>query len=424
MTELIILCTIIFICIFLSMVFSGAETALTAVSRAHMMTLEKNGNKRAKTVQRLIERRDKLISVLLIVNNLVNIFASSIATSIFLNYFGDAGIVYATLLMTAVLVVFAEILPKSWAIYDTDRFSMAVAPVISVVFSALGFLSEVVNKIVRKILRVFGVNLVSGQSMLTAHEEIRGAVEMLHREGYVRKADRDQLGGLLDLHELEISDVMIHRTAMTSINVDLPPEVLIREILSSPHTRLPLWRTDTDNIVGIVHVKDVLRALHGAGHCFEKINIMAVASEPWFVPDTTGLQDQLNAFLRRKAHIAIVVDEYGEVQGLVTLEDIIEEIVGEIEDEHDVEIKGLIQKPDGSLIVDGTLPIRDLNRAFDWDLPDSEATTIAGLVIHETQMIPDEKQTFTFYSKRFTVLKRNKNRLERMRIVPLARAGH
>jgi Mg2+/Co2+ transporter CorB len=243
---------------------------------------------------------------------------------------------------------------------------------------------------------------------LSAHEELRGTLEELHREGAVIKADRDRVGGLLDLAELEVSDIMVHRTAMRMVDADAPPAALVAEILQSPNTRMPVWRSTNDNIVGVVHAKALLRELHELGNDYSKLDIVKVAAKPWFVPDSTNLQDQLNAFLRRKAHMAIVVDEYGEVQGLVTLEDIIEEIVGEIADEHDIDIQGVRQQADGSIIVDGSVPIRDLNRALDWNLPDDEATTVAGLVIHESMSIPDEKQAFTFHGKRFTVLKREK----------------
>lgn len=237
------------------------------------------------------------------------------------------------------------------------------------------------------------------------------------RSGQARE-DRNRLGALFELEELEVSDVMVHRTNMRSVNADDPPEMVVREILQSPHTRMPLWKGSLDNIVGVLHAKDLLRALNEVGNDFSKIDVTKIASKPWFVPDTTTLQDQLNAFLRRKAHFAIVVDEYGEMEGLVTLEDIIEEIVGEIADEHDVDMQGVKQEADGSVVVDGTVAIRDLNRALDWDLPDEEATTIAGLVIHETQTIPDEKQAFTFHGKRFVVMKRDKNRIARLRIRP------
>lgn len=414
-----IICAIILALIVLSAIFSGSETALTAASRARMHSLESGGDSRAKIVNRLIERRDRLIGALLIGNNLVNILGSALATSLFLTLFGEAGVIYATLVMTVLLVVFAEILPKSWAIANPDRFALFMAPFIRTFLFVAGSVSSLANALVRRLLRLFGINLEEGRSMLSAHEELRGTVEVLHREGSFVKDDRDRVGGVLDLHELEVSDVMIHRTSMRTVNADDPPEKIVREILRSPYTRIPVWRESTDNIVGVVHAKDLLRALNDGGNDSSRIDIGKVASKPWFVPDTTSLQVQLNAFLRRKAHIAVVVDEYGEVEGLVTLEDILEEIVGEIADEHDVDMQGVKQEADGSVVVDGSVPIRDLNRALDWNLPDDDVTTIAGLVIHETQSIPEEKQAFTFHNTRFVVMKREKNRIVKLRIRPV-----
>ncbi|MDK1388460.1 HlyC/CorC family transporter [Sinorhizobium sp. 8-89] len=402
----------------LSAFFSGSETALTAASRSRMHMLESNGDQRAGLVNRLIERRDRLTGTLLIGNNLVNILASSLATSLLIGLFGDMGVAITTLGMTVLLVIFSEVLPKSWAIASPDRFARAVAPVVSPLVAVAGPVSALVNAIVRRILNLFGVKLSSDMPMLSAHEELRGAVDLLHREGSVIKADLDRLGGVLDLGELEVSDVMIHRTAMRAINAEEPPEVCIREILESPFTRLPLWRGSTDNIVGVVHSKDLLRVLAEPDVEPERLDIVKIAQKPWFVPDTTNLKDQLNAFLRRKLHLAIVVDEYGQVQGLVTLEDILEEIVGDIADEHDIDIQGVRQEADGSIVVDGSVPIRDLNRALDWSLPDEEATTVAGLVIHESKSIPEERQAFTFYGKRFIVMKRVKNRITKLRIRP------
>jgi Mg2+/Co2+ transporter CorB len=269
-----------------------------------------------------------------------------------------------------------------------------------------------------RLLTMFGYELSRIEPQRSTQDELRGAVDDFRRDGQVVREDRDRVGGLFDLAELEVSDIMVHRTNMRSVNADNPPEAVVREILQSPHTRMPLWKGSLDNIVGVLHAKDLLRALNEVGNDFSQIDVMKIASKPWFVPDTTTLQEQLNAFLRRKAHFAVVVDEYGEVEGLVTLEDIIEEIVGEIADEHDVDIQGVKQEADGSVVVDGTVPIRDLNRALDWNLPDEEATTIAGLVIHETQSIPEEKQAFTFHGKRFVVMKRDKNRIARLRIRP------
>lgn len=406
--------------VLLSGFFSGSETALTATSKSRMHTLGNNGEMRANIVTHLIERRDRLIGALLIGNTIVNILAGSLMTSLFLDVFGDSGVAIATLVTSAIVVVFSEVLPKSWAIAGPDRFALAVAPLVRLFVLVVGPVSAAVNWLVRAILALFGVRLSSEVSMLTAHEELRGAVDYLHKEGSVVKADRDRLGGVLDLGELEVSDIMVHRVAMRAINADDPADVNVRIILDSPYTRMPIWRGSTDNIIGVLHAKDLLRAMADVDADTSKIDIVKLSQKPWFVPDTTNLKDQLNAFLRRKGHFAIVVDEYGEVQGLVTLEDILEEIVGDISDEYDLDMQGVRQEADGSMVVDGSVPIRDLNRALDWDLPDEEATTIAGLVIHESKSIPDERQAFTFYGKRFIVMKRERNRITKLRIRPAA----
>lgn len=266
----------------------------------------------------------------------------------------------------------------------------------------------------RPLLRLFGRELAP----IAPASAPGDAADAHPRDGTGPRQERERMGGLVDLAGLEVCDVMVHRMHIRSLNADDPPEALLREMMLSPHTRMPLWKGETENIVGVVHAKDLLRVVIDAGYDFSQIDIMKVATKPWFVPDTTTLQDQLGAFLRRKAHFAIVVDEYGEVEGLVTLEDIIEEIVGDIADEHDLAVQGVRQEADGSVVVDGSVPIRDLNRALGWTLPDDEATTIAGLVIHETQSIPRERQAFTFHGKRFIVMKREKNRITRIRIRP------
>lgn len=409
----------IIVLILISAFFSGSETALTAASRARMLQLEKNGNKNASLVNRLIAKRDRLIGAILIGNNLVNILASAIATSVFLKLFGEAGIAIATLAMTTIIVIFAEVMPKSWALANADQFALRIAPLMRIIAIILWPITFVVTSIVTIILRIFGIKLDVTQGILSGHDELRGAVEVLHQDGAMIKDDRDRLGGVLDLHELEVSDVMVHRTNMISIDINLSKSEISKQILSSPFTRIPFWKDTSENIIGILHTRDLLRAV-GKGQKISSIDFIKICTKPWFVPETTTLRDQLNAFLRRKAHIAIVVDEYGEMLGIVTLEDILEEIVGEIADEHDLEVAGLTTEPDGSIIVNGDVSIRELNRALDWDLPDEEATTIAGLVIHSAQMIPDEKQAFTFYGTRFVILKRSKNRVAKLRIRKLA----
>ncbi|MEM7040448.1 MAG: transporter associated domain-containing protein, partial [Bacteroidota bacterium] len=320
-----------------------------------------------------------------------------------------------TIVMTILVVIFAEVLPKSVALAHSDKFALTVSPILRMIVFTLAPFAKAVGWIVRTVLRIVGFRIES-ENMLTAYEEIRGAVEVLHKDGSMVKDDRDRLGGILDLYELELSDVMIHRTNMETINLEDAPEQIVKQILESPYTRIPVWQGKNDNIIGVIHSKDVLRALAVKNAEPDNLDFKKIATKPWFVPETTKLQDQLNAFLRKNAHLALVVDEYGEVEGMVTLEDILEEIVGDIADEHDTEVSGVAPQADGSWIVDGSVPIRDLNRALDWDLPDEEATTMAGLVIHAAQMIPEEKQTFTFYGKRFVILAREKNRITRLRI--------
>ena len=399
--------------------FSGSETALTAASKARMMQLEKSGDKRANLVNQLIASRERLIGSLLLGNNFVNILASALATSILVAIFREAGVIYTTIIMTLLVLIFAEILPKMWAISTPERFALAVAPIVKVIVAIFGWPINAIELFIRFLLKLFGINIDKDQAILSAQDEVRSTVDLQHMEGGLVKDQKDRIGGVLDLIELEVSDVMVHRTDMESIDLKESPHNIVDQVLKSSHTRLPVWRDKADNIVGILHAKDLLRELHKADGKIDQLNILKIAQTPWFVPNTTNLQSQLNEFLRRKSHFALVVDEYGEMMGHVTLEDILEEIVGEISDEHDVELEGVLPQPDRSVIVNGSVPVRDLNRAMDWDLPDEEATTIAGLVIHDAQMIPEERQIFTFHGFRFIVLKKEKNKILSLRMIPV-----
>jgi Mg2+/Co2+ transporter CorB len=296
-----------------------------------------------------------------------------------------------------------------------------VAKPMSFVIKILGPALMAIEALVRWLLSLAGMHVGKDQAVLSAHEELRGAVDLLHREGGVESSDRDMFGGVLDLRELALSDVMIHRTNMITLNADDSPEGIVNAVIASPVTRIPLWRGNPENIVGILHVKDLLRALHAVDGDAAKVDISSLMTPPWFVPDTRSVSEQLKAFRRRKTPFALVVDEYGEVEGLVTLEDILEEIVGDITDEHDVAMPGVRRQPDGSVNVDGAVPIRDLNRVMGWNLPDEEATTVAGLVIHEARSIPEVGQSFTFHGFRFRVLRRARNRITALRIQPLPR---
>ena len=407
----------------LSAFFSGAETALTAASRARMHAYESAGDSRAGIVTRLLSMRERFIGAMLLGNQLVNIAASAFATSVLVTVAGEHGVIYATIIMTILVVVFAEVLPKTIAINYPDKSSLFIARFASFFVTIFSPILFGVEGLVRAFLRLFGMKLGEHLSILSAHEELRDQVDFMHKEGAVVKTDRDMLGGLLDLRELGVSDVMVHRTKMRTIDADLPPAEIVSEVLSSPFTRLPLWRERPDNIIGVLHAKDLLRALDAAGGNTAKLDFDDLAFPAWFVPDTTPLSEQLKAFLKRKTHFAVVVDEYGEVMGLVTLEDILEEIVGDIKDEHDATVSGVRPQADGSYVIDGSVPIRDLNRALDWNLPDEEATTIAGLVIHEARVIPEAGQSFTFYGFKFQVMRKTRNRITAIRITPLPKEG-
>ncbi len=405
--------------VLISAFFSGSETGLTATSRARMHEMERRGDRRAAIVNALRESPERLIGAILLGNNLANISASALATVAFVELFGDAGVIYATLVMTSIVLIFGEVLPKTYAITYPDRVALAFGPVLKALVSVFGPVVLGVEYIVRLALRLLGVDTSKAENVLSARDELRGVIALQHKEGAVVKQHRDMLGGILDLRELELSDLMVHRTKMHTIDGALPLNEIIEEVLKSGHTRIPVWIGDPDNIIGVMHAKDLFAALHASGGDASKVDIEAISSPPWFVPDTTPVDDQLNAFLRRKSHFAIVVDEYGEVMGLVTLEDILEEIVGDISDEHDVTAIGVRREATGSYVVDGTVPIRDLNRLYDWNLPDEEATTIAGLVIHEAQMIPEVGQEFTFHGFRFEVMRKRRHQITLMRITKL-----
>ena len=417
--ELLVTILGVFVLLLLSAFFSGSETALTAVSRARMHALEQEGNRRATLVNRLLAAPSRIISTVLLGNNLVNILATSLSTSLLIGLFGEAGVIYAAAIMTALVVIFSEVLPKTYAIAYPDRVALAVAPLMRGVIALLSPFTAALQWIVRQILKMTPSRKDDEANILNPHEELRGAIDLQKKEGAVVKGDADMLGGVLDLSQLQILDVMVHRTKMQTIDLGLPTREIMTAVLKSQYTRIPVWKDEPDNIVGLLHSKDLLAALDGLGWDVGRLDIRSIVKEAWFVPDTTSLKDQLNAFLKRKTQLALVVDEYGEVQGLVTLEDILEEIVGQIADEHDNEAAPIRPQPDGSVTVDGSVAIRDLNRLMDWTLPDEEATTVAGLVIHESQSIPEPGQTFTFHGYRIEILRKQRNRITALRLRPL-----
>jgi CBS domain containing-hemolysin-like protein len=317
-------------------------------------------------------------------------------------------------------IIVGEQVPKTLAIREPEPVSLWIAYPLYFSYIVFWPLNWLLNTASRSILRMLGVKESSQHEILT-DVEIEGLVEVSAEHGKLEEGQAEYIQNVFRFGELEVSDVMVHRTNMITLNADDPAADIVNDVIASPVTRLPLWRGNPQNIIGILHVKDLLRALHAVDGDPSKVDIASLLTAPWFVPETRPVSEQLKAFRRRKTPFALVVDEYGEVEGLVTLEDILEEIVGDITDEHDVAMPGVRKQPDGSVNVDGAVPIRDLNRVMDWSLPDEEATTIAGLVIHEARSIPEVGQSFTFHGFRFRVLRRARNRITALRIQPLPR---
>jgi Mg2+/Co2+ transporter CorB len=416
---------IIALLLVVSAFFSGSETALTAVSRGRMHQLERDGSRAAANVNRLVENRERLIGSVLLGNTFINILASSLMTSALEDKLGPRAVAITTALMTVIILVFAEVLPKTLAIARTDRFALFVAVPLRLVVGVLAPIVATVQWVVWRVLWLFGVgDEEEAGTEEEAHDDIRGSVELHHREGNVEREHRDMIGGILDLRELRVGDVMLHRTNMDSLDVDLPKRELLDAIIASPHSRVPLWQREPENIVGILSTKHLAHALVEQKGNLDAIDIPALASPPWYVPDTTTLEEQLTSFREHKSHFALVVDEYGALQGLVTLEDILEEIFGDIPDEHAVETRPDVRhRPDGSYLIDGTVAVRDLNRDLDWNLPEDDATTVAGLVIAQSGTIPDAGQRFAFFGYTFEIMRRNRNQITAVRVIPPVKAS-
>lgn len=409
----------IVILLLLSAFFSGSETALTAASRPRMHHLEKSGSARARIVNRLREQQERLIGALLLGNNLVNILASALATSLLIGWFGNAGVAYATATMTILVLVFAEVLPKTIALGNADRVALVVAPWLRPIVAALSPASRTIQKIVHLTLRLFRVDLSSHTSDAAREEELRGSIALLTGTDADARREREMLDSILDLTDVEVGEIMVHRKNIDLIDAELPPNLIMERAVASPYTRLPLYRGESDNIVGVLHAKALLRQLQAHGGKAEDLDVDGLVTVPWFIPESTSLLRQLQAFRRRREHFAIVVDEYGALKGVVTLEDILEEIVGDITDEHDVPVAGVRAQRDGSIIIDGTVTIRDLNRKFDWQLPDEEAATVAGLVLHEARVIPKDGQVFEFHGFRFEIIRRQRNQITSLKLSKL-----
>jgi len=410
---------IVLVLLTLGAFLSAAETALTAASKPLMQQMHEDGNVKAGTVMRLLDRRERLISTVLIANNLVNILASALTTQLMIETYGAEGVLYSTAIITTLVVVYGEILPKTYALLHTSAVSLKSAGVMSAMVKLFHPLNVGAEFFVNGALRLFGVSRDKSRSAQQILAELRGTIEYQMGEKRVKeeiKHERAMLRSVLDLAEVEVAEILTHRKKVVTVDADLPIADIIEQVAASPYSRLPLWREQPDNIVGVLHAKNLLRAIESAGGRTDRVDVVALANPPWFIPNSTKLLDQMIAFRERREHFALIVDEYGALLGIVTLEDIIEEIVGDIRDEHDVSVQGIRPQADGSFLIDGSVTIRDINREFDWGLPDDAASTIAGLVLAETRTIPEPGQQFRFYGFRFEVLRRQRNQITLIRV--------
>ncbi len=407
----------------LSFFFSGTETAFTSLSSAYVHEQAKRGNKKAKTLSKLKKQTSTVLGTLLLGNNLVNIALTALSTSLLIEAFGDYGVIIATFGVSFILLIFAEILPKTYALQNTKQFALSIGGILAFFVRLFKPIVVALDWVVKKLMRVLRMPAAPKATEAEIKAEIRGTL-LLHQQSDIMTQERHMLKSVLDLSEVTIEDIMVHRSQIVSLNAALPLEDIINFVMHSPFSRIPLWEGKRDNIIGILHVKSLLKAMDAFYHPKQaSFSIQAYLSKPWFVLDTTSLLEQLHHFKKRHEHFALVVDEYGVLQGLVTLEDILEEIVGDIADESDTPAQtGLhIEKTEsGAYRVNGDTTIRDLNRYFKWDLSDEDAATLAGYLMYKIERIPNEGQVFALDGYTFTIVKKNKNRLELIDIVPPA----
>ena len=401
--ELIILFISIVLLLILSGFFSGSETALTASTRSRLNGLSNKGHKNAKTAIDLLNKKESLIGAILLGNNLVNILASALATSLSIKIFGDTGVAYAVIVMTALIVIFAEILPKTYALTNSEKLALTVSPIFRPIVYLLWPVTWMMEKIVFFILSIFKIKLEKNMRVLSVEDEIRGTLDLHHKEGRLYKSDKDMVTGVLDLAEVTVEDVMVHRSNMFTVNIDDDPKNILNSVINSSFTRIPVWQNNDENIIGIIHSKHLLKIM-SQNKDITRSDMMQSLIKPLFIPETTSLKEQLKMHLNTKKKLAIVVDEYGVLMGMISLEDIMEEIVGDITDEIDEGLATVVKNEDGTLTINGGTEIRDINRIYNWNLPEEEANTLSGLIVHESRSFPIEGQVFNYYGFIFEIL--------------------
>jgi Mg2+/Co2+ transporter CorB len=380
-----LLFTILGILILLSAFFSSSETSMMSLNRYRLKHLKNSGHRGARRASRLLERPDRLIGLILIGNNLVNILASAIATVIAIQLWGNAGIAIATVLLTLVILIFAEITPKTIAALHPERVAFPASWILSPLLTLLYPVVWLVNGITNGLLRLLGINPAEHPELSLSSDELRTIVnDAGHR---IPQQHQGMLLNILELEKVTVDDIMIPRVDVYGLNLDDDDDTLLRRIQSSEYTRLPVYRENVNDIVGILHMRRVSRFIDKNG--LQRERMMRELDQPYFIPEGTPLNTQLFNFQQQKRRIAVVVDEYGEVLGLVALEDILEEIVGEFTSNLAEAIEDIYPQQDGSYLINGTASVRDINKSLQWDLPTAGPKTLNGLLLEYLESFPD-----------------------------------
>lgn len=401
---------IIFGLLLFSATLSGIETAVVAASPGRMQKLKAEGSLKANIVLGLLKIKDKVISTLLVLMSISNTVCTTVAAGLFINLYGDElGTLISSGVMSIFIIVFAEVIPKAIAVAKAEVIALHVSPYLNLSLKLMKPLNYLLDWAVRIFCYIFRINL---KDTFTGADELRGVIEHQHQEGNVFKEDRDMLDGILDISAMTISSIMVHRSNMKTIDASIPIKKIVAQALGTTHTRIPVYKGTKDNIIGILHIKSLLKSLHDNDFNYSKITLNDFIASPWFIPDNSLVNQQLHEFKKRKTHFALVVDEYGQIKGLVTLEDVLEEIVGQIDDEHDKPINTITQKDENQYLINGSMPIRDINREMDWDLDDESAHTLAGLLIEHARRLPEQGESFMINDIKFTIITRDNNKLK------------
>lgn len=412
---LFIIVAIIVVLLAIAAMISATETAITAISPGLIQKLKSEGDKRAGLLLGILKTKDKVISALLIGNSISNTLCTTLATGMFIELFGDdLGTLISSIVMSFTIIVFSEVIPKAIAVVKSEKIALRATPALLIFMKILAPINTMLLRIVRGFCWLFQIDL---KEQVSASDEVRGVIEHHMHEGNVYRDDRDMLGGILDIRNMVIADIMVHRSHIISMDINTNTEKTIEAVLSSPHTRIPFWEENHDNIIGILHIKDLLKRLHTKNDDISDINLRTLLIDPIFVSDNAPVTKQLQIFRGGASHLACVVDEYGDLQGIITLEDILEEIVGQIYDEHDSSRNKILKKSKNEYIIDGSISIRDLNRELNWNIPETDATTISGFIIHKMQRIPDQGEFLVTKDLKLIIKKKLDKRIKTIKII-------